>query len=66
MNWSYIVLGVIIVILLYVLYLNYFATSKTKLSSQTSLNSTAIPGIAITDSPTSTRYAYGIWYISFH
>jgi Concanavalin A-like lectin/glucanases superfamily len=61
MNWSYIILGVIIVILLYVLYLNYFSTSKTKLSSQTSLNSTAIPGIAITDAPTSTRYAYGIW-----
>lgn len=61
MNWSYIVLGVMIVILLYVLYLNYFATSQTKLSTQTTLNTTSLPGIAITDAPTSTRYAYGIW-----
>ena len=61
MNWSYIVLGVIIVILLYVLYLNYFATSKTKLTTQTTLNTASIPGIKITDAPTTTRYAYGIW-----
>ena len=61
MNLSYIVFGVIIVILLYVLYLYYFATNKTKLSPQTTLNVASIPGITITDAPTSSRYAYGIW-----
>ena len=61
MNLSYIVLGVIIIILLYVLYLNYFSTYRTKLSTSTTLNAASIPGITITDAPTTTRYAYGIW-----
>ena len=61
MNWIYIILGVMIVILLYVLYINYFSTSRTKLIKETTLNSASIPGITITDAPTSTRYAYGIW-----
>lgn len=61
MNLSYIILGVIIIILLYGLYVNYFTTNKTSLSTQTSLNTAAIPGITITDAPTTSRYAYGIW-----
>lgn len=62
MNTVAIVLGIIIVILLYVLY-DYFMNKASTLQVNSVHLKTVpppIPGSSIT-SPTSTRYAYGLW-----
>ena len=59
MNYTLIFLGIVIVILLYVLYF-YNSNTSTVLLSKADLNA-KIPEIKSINSPTNTRYAYGIW-----
>jgi hypothetical protein len=59
MNVTVIVLGILLVVLIYVLYL-YLSPANTSLISSASLL-TANPPINTIDSPTSPRYAYGFW-----
>ena len=59
MDYTIIILGVVVIILLYILY-KYFSTSATSLSSKASLSATntALPMPA---NSTSLNYAYGVW-----
>jgi hypothetical protein len=59
MNPVLIILGVVIAILIYVLY-RYFTVRSTTIQSSASLK-TPVTQITDIQSPTSTRYAYGIW-----
>jgi len=59
MNYTIIVLGVVVIILLYILY-KYFTTTSVSLSSLASLN-TSLPAIPMLANSTSRNYAYGIW-----
>lgn len=59
MNSIVIILGIVIVILIYVLY-KYFTNRSSTLQAQASLT-TVLPQITSVQSPTNTRYAYGIW-----
>lgn len=59
MNYTIIVLGVVVIILLYILY-KYFSTTSVSLSSLASLN-TSPPAIPMLANSTSRNYAYGIW-----
>lgn len=57
MNYSLVIIGVLIIVILYLLYLYLFDTSNelkdfVKIDQQVSVD---------VNSPTSTRYAYGIW-----
>jgi hypothetical protein len=60
MNWIAVALGIVIIILFYVLFTNFTSTSKTLISSTANLM-TQQPNITSINSPTSTRYAYGVW-----
>jgi hypothetical protein len=59
MNWVAVILGIVIVILLYTLF-KYFTVSSTTLTPTANLM-TSPPNITNIASPTSTRYAYGVW-----
>lgn len=59
MNWVAVVLGIIIIILLYVLF-KYFTINSSTLAANANLM-TNVPDITSINSPTSARYAYGIW-----
>jgi len=59
MNITAIILGITIVILIYVLY-KYFSVSASTLMPTASLKASN-PAITSINSPTNTRYAYGIW-----
>jgi hypothetical protein len=59
MNPVIIILGIVIAILIYVLY-KYFSLSSTTIQTSASLK-TPVTQITDIQSPTSTRYAYGIW-----
>lgn len=59
MNITIIILGVVVLLLLYVLYVNFTSTG-TSLSTATSLKITNAD-IAVTASPQTYRYAYGVW-----
>jgi len=59
MNIVAIILAIIVILLFYILY-KFFLLKSTELSKSASLNATN-PDISIDNSPTSTRYAYGIW-----
>lgn len=59
MNIIIIVLGIVIVLLLYVLYF-YNSGTSNNLISQANLNATN-PPITSINSPTNTRYSYGVW-----
>lgn len=57
MNYSMVIIGVLIIVILYLLYLYLFDTSNelkdfVKIDKQVSVD---------VNSPSSTRYAYGIW-----
>lgn len=58
MNYTIVILGVIVVILIYILY-RYFSTSSSTLKTKADLNKVQ-PPIPITNA-TSVRYAYGVW-----
>jgi len=59
MNYTTVILFVVIIILLYILY-KYFTTSVSTLSTSASLK-VSNPKITKLTNPTATRYAYGIW-----
>jgi hypothetical protein len=59
MNYTSIILFVVIILLLYILY-KYFTTSVSTLSTSASLK-VSNPTITKLNNPTATRYAYGIW-----
>ena len=59
MNYTVIILGVVLVIMVYILY-RYLSTSSSSLSAKADLK-IANPPMPITVSPQSSRYAYGIW-----
>ena len=59
MNTVAIILAIVVVLLFYILY-KYFMLKSTELTTSASLNATN-PAIPITNSPSSLRYAYGIW-----
>uniref|UniRef100_A0A6C0LRB3 Lectin/glucanase superfamily protein n=1 Tax=viral metagenome TaxID=1070528 RepID=A0A6C0LRB3_9ZZZZ len=59
MNYTIIVLGIIIVFLVYYLYINYISASKTILKS-VDLNS-ANPDITLVDKAENVSYGYGAW-----
>jgi hypothetical protein len=59
MNWIIVILGIVVVILFYILYKFYYSNSNS-LSKSTSLK-IANPDIAVTSSPATSRYTYGIW-----
>jgi hypothetical protein len=59
MNTVAIILAIVVVLLFYILY-KYFMLKSTELSKSASLSATN-PAIPITNSPSSLRYAYGIW-----
>ena len=59
MNYTTVILFVVIVILVYILY-KYFTTSVSTLSTSASLK-ISNPEITKLTNPTATRYAYGIW-----
>jgi hypothetical protein len=59
MNYTTVILFVVIVILVYILY-KYFTTSVSTLSTSASLK-VSNPTITKLTNPTATRYAYGIW-----
>jgi len=59
MNTTAIVLAILVIILIYVLY-RFFSLSSTELIGTASLTGIN-PDIKIANSPTSTRYSYGIW-----
>jgi hypothetical protein len=58
MNWTLIILGIVIIILIYILY-QYF-TSSSKLISTSDLNSST-PAITSIASPSSPSYGYSLW-----
>ena len=57
MNYSLVIIGVLIIVILYLLYLYLFDTSN-ELKDFVKIDQTASIDV---NSPTSTRYAYGIW-----
>jgi hypothetical protein len=59
MNLVAIILAIVVILLFYVLY-NFFLLKSTELTKTASLNAKN-PSIKIENSPTSLRYAYGIW-----
>jgi hypothetical protein len=59
MNITVIILGITLVILIYVLYI-YLSPSYSPLTQSAAL-STTVPPITSIQSPSSSRYAYGIW-----
>lgn len=59
MNYTIIILGIIIVFLVYYLYVNYITASKTILKS-VNLNS-ANPDITLVDKAQNVSYGYGAW-----
>jgi len=59
MNPVLIILGIVIAILIYVLY-RYFTIKSSTIQSSASLK-TPVTQITNIESPTNTRYAYGIW-----
>ena len=59
MNTVAIILAIVVVLLFYILY-SFFLLKSTELSSSADLNIEP-PSIPIVNSPSSTRYAYGIW-----
>tara|TARA_B100000035_G_scaffold56541_1_gene44845 strand:- start:6067 stop:6765 length:699 start_codon:yes stop_codon:yes gene_type:complete len=59
MNTLAFVLGIVIVILIYILY-KFFSQKPTTLVDTSSLNEQQDP-ITIKNSPTSTKYSYGVW-----
>lgn len=59
MNYTTVILFVVIIILVYILY-KYFTTSVSTLSTSASLK-VSNPTITKLTNPTATRYAYGIW-----
>jgi hypothetical protein len=59
MNYTIIILGIIIVFLVYYLYINYIAASKTILKS-VDLNSSN-PDISLIDKAQNVSYGYGSW-----
>lgn len=59
MNYTIIILGVIVIILLYILY-KYFTTTSVSLVTMANLSKT-VPDIPMLANSTSTNYAYGIW-----
>ena len=59
MNITVIALGILLLVLIYVLYL-YLSPNYTSLISSSSLLSNS-PPLNVIDSPTSPRYAYGLW-----
>lgn len=59
MNLTVVALGVLVVVLLYILY-RYYTNTGTTLLSQTTLLNVQTP-VAITDHPSSVRYAIGMW-----
>ena len=60
MNITLVILGIVLVILVYVLYKYATVGSGTTLSTNASLKATN-PPITSIGSPTSVRYAYGLW-----
>jgi hypothetical protein len=60
MNWIAVALGIVIIILFYVLFTYFTSTSSTLVSSTANLM-TQQPNITSINSPTSSRYAYGVW-----
>lgn len=61
MNVLLIVLGIVIVILGYVLYMSYQSTPTVKLMDLGKSTNTSIPTSTYPTVGTSTRYAYGVW-----
>lgn len=59
MNYVVIILGVIVIILIYIL-IRIVSASAVELTSSANLNDVISP-IDITNNPTSSRYAYGLW-----
>ena len=59
MNYTVVVIGVVLVILLYIIY-GYIYSSKTTLAKQSSLKGKN-PAIDIKNNPSSTRYSYSMW-----
>ena len=59
MNYVVIILGVIVIILIYIL-IRIVSASAVELTSSANLNDD-ISSIDITNNPTSSRYAYGLW-----
>lgn len=59
MNYVVIILGVIVIILIYIL-IRIVSASAVELTSSANLNDN-ISSIDITNNPTSSRYAYGLW-----
>ena len=59
MNWTVILLGIIVVLLIYVLYV-FFISSSSVISKSASLKENNEPITSI-NSNQSTRYSYGIW-----
>ena len=60
MNWTVIVLGIIVVLLIYVLYV-FFIQSSSVISKSANLKSGKNDPITTINSGQSTRYSYGIW-----
>lgn len=60
MNIVAIILAIVVILLFYILY-KFFLLKSVELTKTASLNATKNPSIKIENSPTSLRYAYGIW-----
>uniref|UniRef100_A0A6C0J0P9 LamG-like jellyroll fold domain-containing protein n=1 Tax=viral metagenome TaxID=1070528 RepID=A0A6C0J0P9_9ZZZZ len=60
MNIVAIILAIVVILLFYILY-KFFLLKSVELTKTASLNATENPSIKIENSPTSLRYAYGIW-----
>ena len=60
MEWTAIVLGIIVVILIYVLYV-FFINKSSVISKSASLKEGGNEPVSTINSGQSTRYAYGIW-----
>lgn len=59
MNLLLVSLGVLIILLIYILYV-YFTSQESTLTKEGNLK-TGLPYVTSIDSPTNTRYSYGIW-----
>lgn len=59
MNYIVVVLGIIIILLVFIL-IRFLSDAATELTASANLND-EISGLKISNNPTSTRYAYGIW-----
>jgi Concanavalin A-like lectin/glucanases superfamily len=59
MDYTLIILGAIVVILIYILY-TYFSTATNRVAQNLSLSATNTP-IKLTNQPSSYNYTYGIW-----